>query len=117
MSHRHHRAKYRRSRRGERIFGALVRKRKPIRLDDLSDVERLSLIFGQSQGVAELLEFADGDLLNLIGVDLRDLEAVPGVGPALAAKAYAFLYELGRLVQRVCAEEEDEEEGQDQPQM
>lgn len=117
MSHRHHRAKYRRSRRGERIFGALVRKRKPIRLDDLSDVERLSLIFGQSQGVAELLEFADGDLLNLIGVDLRDLEAVPGVGPALAAKAYAFLYELGRLVQRVCAEEEGEEEGQDQPQM
>jgi len=88
-------------RRGERIFRLLTRKKSPLNISDLSTAERLELIFGQSSGIRELLEYAEGDLVNLIGKDLRDLEAMPGVGPALAAKLAAFMFEAGLLCSKI----------------
>ena len=90
-------------RRGELVYNQLVRRHEPLSLADLSAEDRLALIFGQSRGVKELLEFADGDLLNLVGKDVREIEAVPGVGPALAAKVAALLFEFGLFWQRLSA--------------
>jgi len=90
-------------RRGEQIYQRLVRKNDPMTLADLSEEERLVLIFGQSQGVKELLAYAGGDLLNLVGRDLRELESIPGVGPALAAKVAAFMFEMGHFCPRLRA--------------
>ena len=90
-------------RRGETIYQKLTRKNEPLSLADLSDEERLVLIFGQKKGVKELLEYAKGDLLNLVGAELTELEMIPGVGPALAAKVAALLYQIGLLCRRINA--------------
>ncbi len=90
-------------RRGEIIYQQLVRQNDPITIADLTAEERLALIFGQSQGIRELLAYAKGDLLNLVGTDLKELESVPGVGPALVAKVAALMYELGHLCPRIYA--------------
>ncbi len=95
-------------RRGEVIYQKLVRQNDPITIGDLSQTERLELIFGQRQGIKELLNYAQGDLLNLVGVDLKTLEMVPGVGPALAAKVAAFMYEIGLLCPRLSALQDGE---------
>jgi len=90
-------------RRGELIYNRLIRKTDPLSIGDLADHERLALIFGQARGVKELLAYAQGDLLNLVGKDVREIEAIPGVGPALAAKVAALLYEYGLFWQRMRA--------------
>ena len=90
-------------RRGEVIYQKLVRQNDPITIGDLTQEERLELIFGQRKGVKELLDYAQGDLLNLVGVDLKSLEMIPGVGPALAAKVAAFMYEVGLICPRLSA--------------
>ena len=90
-------------RRGELVYRRLVRQSDPLTIADLTDEERLALIFGQSRGVRELLEYADGDLLNLVGRDLRELEFVPNVGPALAAKVAAFFFQVGLICPRLGA--------------
>lgn len=92
-------------RRGEMIYNGLIRKRDPLSLADLTNEERLALIFGQKKGVRELLEYAEGELLNLVGKDVRELETIPGVGPALAAKTAALLYQFGLFLQRLQARE------------
>ena len=93
--------KYRkRYRLGEAAYRALTRK-EPVNLSELSTAERLAILFGQRRGVAELVKAADGDLLNLVGMDVADLEAIPGVGPALAAKVAVFLYEAGLIHRRL----------------
>ena len=95
-------------RRGEVIFQKLVRQHDPLTVGDLTQEERLELIFGQRRGIRELLEYARGDLLSLVGVDLKTLEMVPGVGPALAAKVAAFMYEIGFLCPRIRALQDGE---------
>ncbi len=101
-------------RRGEQIYQKLVRQNDPLALADLTEEERLMLIFGQRAGVRELLTYAKGDLLNLVGMDLRELEMIPGVGPALAAKVAALLFEFGLFRQRVSAVPDGEDyEGRD----
>lgn len=96
-------------RRGEQIYQKLVRRNDPLSLADLTDEERLMLIFGQQAGVRELLTYAKGDLLNLVGMDLRELEMIRGVGPALAAKVAAFLYQIGLFCQRINADRDGED--------
>jgi len=93
--------KYRRRfRLGEAAYRALTKK-DPVDLGSLTLAERLAILFGQRRGVAELVKAADGDLLNLVGMDVADLEAIPGVGPPLAAKVAVFLYEAGLIHQRL----------------
>jgi DNA repair protein RadC len=79
----------------------------------LSVRELIAILVGSGTGersavevAGELMRAADGSIRKLAGSNPRELERVPGVGPAVAARVAASL-ELGRRLAR----EEPEERG------
>ena len=75
----------------ETLFHQATRKHDPIDLAGLPFEQRLSILLGgNDKAAASIAEFTGGDLRKLSGMELADLEGIPGVGRATAVRLFVF---------------------------
>jgi len=75
----------------ETLFHQATRKHDPIDLAELPFARRLSILLGgNDKAAASIAEFTGGDLRKLTGMELADLEGIPGVGRATAVRLFVF---------------------------
>ena len=75
----------------ETLFHQATRKHDPIDLAGLPFEQRLSILLGgNDKAAASIAEFTGGDLRKLTGMELADLEGIPGVGRATAVRLFTF---------------------------
>jgi hypothetical protein len=76
--------------RGKRFYWEVTRRHDPTDPYTLPQKRLLQVLGFTPQASLSLLERGAGDVFNLVGQQLQDLEAAPGVGPAQCAKLVAL---------------------------
>ena len=75
----------------ETLFHQATRKHDPIDLARLPFARRLSILLGgNDKAAASIAEYTGGDMRKLTGIELADLEGIPGVGRATAVRLFVF---------------------------
>lgn len=75
----------------QQLARALARKRQPLALATLSLGDKLYAMFGNKPAALAIAEYARGDLRNLQGQNLADLEGLPSVGKGMATKVAVLM--------------------------
>lgn len=84
----------------KRLVELASRKRDPIRPESMSLAELLYSMLGNQKAAEAIADALNGDIRNIHNWDVRDLEALPGVGQGTVGKLVALVEIIRRLVQK-----------------
>ncbi len=89
----------RKGRPSRRLLDLASRKRNPIPLERQPLEALLYALLGNLQAARSIAQALEGDIRNIHGWDIRDLEALPGVGRGVIGKLAALVELIRRLHQ------------------
>jgi len=90
----------RKGRPAKRLLELATRKREPVPVEAQPLSVLLHVLLGNPQAARAIDRALQGDIRNIHGWDIRDLEALEGVGPGTVGKLAALLEIIRRLVKR-----------------
>ncbi|GAO73791.1 hypothetical protein [Meiothermus ruber] len=90
----------RKGRPSRRLLDLASRKRQPVPLESQPLEVLLYALFGNLQAARSIGQALQGDIRNIHGWDIRDLESLPGVGRGVIGKLAALVEIVRRLHQK-----------------
>jgi hypothetical protein len=90
----------RKGRPAKRLLELATRKREPVSVEAQPLSVLLHVLLGNPQAARAINLALGGDIRNIHGWNIRDLEALEGVGPGTIGKLAALLEIIRRLVKR-----------------
>lgn len=83
---------------GRSAFRLFTRKINPITPDTAQQTQLMTVLLADRRSAESIMSYAQGDLRNLNGIEIKELAALPGVGEAAAAKVIALFAMLNQLL-------------------
>lgn len=83
---------------GRSAFRLFTRKSNPVTPTTAEQTELMTVLLADRRSAESIMRFAQGDLRNLNGIEIKELAALPGVGEAAAAKVIALFALLNQLL-------------------
>lgn len=83
---------------GRSAFRLFTRKKEPIAPTTAKQTDLMAVLLADRRSAESIIGYAQGDLRNLNGVEIKELVALPGVGEAAAAKVVALFALLQQLL-------------------
>lgn len=72
------------------LYQQLIRKTNPLNVLEIPQINLLEVLGFPGLGAHTLLEAGRGNIFNLAGWDIEDLEALPGIGPGQVSMLVAL---------------------------
>lgn len=83
---------------GRSAFRLFTRKNSPFVPTEAKQTELMTVLLADQQSAKSIMDYAQGDLRNLNGIEIKELAALPGVGEAAAAKVIALFALMNQLL-------------------
>ena len=90
----------RKGRPAKRLVELAMRKREPVLVESQPLPIILHALLGNPAAARSISKALNGDIRNIHGWDIRDLEALEGVGPGTIGKIAALLEIIRRVVKK-----------------